>query len=300
MRRWRWMTAVVLVASACGGGDAGDDTTATGLSDPAAVLAEGTAAAEASPEAMIESGDALATLSLAPGSLPEGVALDDVRVEVMVTEDAVPGAPLMALRLLPDGLVLAEPARLTVALPEALDGGLMALHISGGSVEFLDGEIQQDDEGFSLRTTIGHFSHIHFYDGKTFFDTSVSANPDQVLVGETQRADVTITRKSGRQSLWLTFLDWDRGDDWYRLFTFSPSERIEHSAHLGGRIIVLDLARCEQLLATREHFAAASDQELVFGDRPDSNRLRIVERDDGEVGSDEFNAVRGSDFEKQR
>ena len=66
------------------------------------------------------------------------------------------------------------------------------------------------------------------------------------------------------------------------------------------RRIFLDLARCEQLLATQEHFAAASDQKLVFGDRPDPNKLRIVERDDGEVGSYEFNAVRGSDFEKQR
>jgi hypothetical protein len=254
LRRWRWLIALALVVSACGGSDSGGDTTVTESLDKAGPAV--------SPEGVVESGDVLASLSLASESLPEGVSLDDVRVEVMVTENAVPGVPAMMVQLLPDGLVLSEPAALTVALPEAPDGGLLALHISGDSVEFLGGEIQQDDEGFSFRTTVEHFSRVSFYlwSDQPWYETSLSANPDHVSVGQTQRADVTITKKPGVLSLWLTFYQWDL-EDTYRLFRFSPPERLDHYSHFGAKHVVWD-----QRDPTVIRWDPRSVSEIFFGE----------------------------------
>lgn len=43
----------------------------------------------------VESDDGRATLSLQPGSLPDGVSPDDVQLEVLVDEGAEPGAPVV-------------------------------------------------------------------------------------------------------------------------------------------------------------------------------------------------------------
>ena len=197
MRRWTWPFVVGLLISACGGDSA--EPTSTDI---------------------VASGDVSATLSLAPGSLPEGVSSDDVQVAVLVDETAEPGAPVMAVQLLPDGLVLAEPATLTIPLPEALQGGFMAIHTSGDSIEFLDGDILPQDDGvISFETSVGHFSVVSFYDD-SFVDVSLSLAPEQVSVGQKQNADALITYATDPVSLWLRFSSDPKGT--VRLVKFSP------------------------------------------------------------------------------
>ncbi len=197
MRRWTWPFVVGLLISACGGDSA--EPTSTDI---------------------VASGDVSATLSLAPGSLPEGVSPDDVQVAVLVDETAEPGAPVMAVQLLPDGLVLAEPATLTIPLPEALQGGFIAIHTSGDSIEFLDGDILPQDDGLiSFETSVGHFSVVSFYDD-SFVDVSLSVAPEQVSVGQKQNADALITYATDPVSLWLRFSSDPKGT--VRLVKFSP------------------------------------------------------------------------------
>lgn len=189
------MIALALVASACGGSDSG---------------------------AVIGSEDGRATLSLQPGSLPEGFSPDDVQLEMIVDEAGEPAAPVVAVQLLPDGLVLAEPATLTVALPEALEVGFMAIHMSGDSIEFLEGDIQIDDDGvFTFQTSVEHFSVVSFY-LSPFFETSASATEEQVSVGQIQRVDATITRRTDPISLWFSFIS--DPFETARLFRFSAPQ----------------------------------------------------------------------------
>ena len=201
MRRWTWPFVVGLLISACGGDTPG----------PASVD-------------IVASGDVSATLSLAPGSLPEGVTSDDVQVAVLVDETAEPGAPMLAVQFLPDGLVLAEPATLTISLPEALQGGFMAIHRSGDSIEFLDGDIiPQDDGVISFETSVQHFSHLTFHDlGGALFATSLSVRPEQVTVGQEHVAIATITANIVPVPIWLPFES--DPDGTFRLLEFSAPQ----------------------------------------------------------------------------
>ena len=215
MRSWWRVVALVLLVSACGGGDSDDEVSAGGV---------------------VESADGRAALTLEPGSLPEGTSLEDVQLEVLIDETGEPGFPAMAVQLLPDGLVLTELATLTVDLPDALEGGFMAIHTSGDSIEFLDGDIQRDDDGmFTFSTPVGHFSVVSFYEA-SFFETSVSATPEQVSVGQTQRAVATIEAHTDPISLWLTFgSDPDRTMRQFRFSTTQPPISFESAEINWGR-----------------------------------------------------------------
>jgi len=195
---------VVIAASACGGGDSSSDD----------IPIES--------DVLVESDNGLATLLLPAGSLPEGVLSDDVQLEVLVDETGEPGAPVVAVQLLPDGLVLAEAATLTVALPEALEEGFMAIHMAGDSIEFLGGDIQQDDEGvFSFQTSIGHFSLVGFYDVRALFETTMAVSPEEVSEGQTQRGAVTITAKTEPIVVWFRF---ESEEGTVRKFLFSAPQ----------------------------------------------------------------------------
>lgn len=216
MGRWWLMLLLVLLVSACGGATDGSVETENG-SDVA-----------------VESEDGLATLSLPSGSLPEGVSVDDVQLVTLAVESSEPGVPVLVVQLLPNGLILEESANLTVAIPAALAGGFMAIHVSGDSFEFLEGDIQQDDDGISFRTSIGHFSYVGFHEILTF-ETSVQATLDRLSVGETQQADVTITGKPHLLPLWLM----DSFDGWIA-FTFSapqPPMRMEFAWIWWGNVL---------------------------------------------------------------
>ena len=65
-----------------------------------------TAAPSTTTESLVASADGLATLLLAPASLPEGVSPDDIQLEVRVIDSDDPAMPIVVVQLLPDGLVL--------------------------------------------------------------------------------------------------------------------------------------------------------------------------------------------------
>jgi hypothetical protein len=159
-----------------------------------------------------------------PGSLPEGVSSDDIQVAVLVDETAEPGAPVMAVQLVPDGLVLAEPATLTISLPERLQGGFMAIHRSGDSIEFLDGDIIPRDDGvISFETSVQHFSHLTFHDlGEALFVTSLLVSPEQVTVDQEHVAIATITANVVPVPIWLPFES--DPDGTFRLLEFSAPQ----------------------------------------------------------------------------
>ena len=194
------------MTSACGGGASGADTAATtptSVSDTAASNASGGPATSVSAERLVESADGRATLLLPAGSLPEGVSAGDVSLAVAVDETGEPGMPVIGVQLLPDGLFLTEPATLTVALPEALRGALMAIHVSGDSAEPLAGDILQDDGSLSFQTSVEHFSSVWFYRGRDIFGISIELAPERVSVGETQRASNTVVANGAPISVCL-------------------------------------------------------------------------------------------------
>ena len=208
MRTWWRVVFLVTLLAACGGGDS---------------------------DGVVESGDGLATLLIQPGSLPEGVSLDDVQIEVIVDENGEPGFPVMAVQLLPHGLVLVEPATLTILLPEALEDGFMALHQSGNFIEFLNGEILRDDDGlFSFITPIGHFSVLTII-SSLFFEASMTVDPVEVSEDQIQGAVASIAAKAGPISVLFHFEIDPHGT--VRLFTFSaPQPPIVHEQAVIYRI----------------------------------------------------------------
>ena len=135
-----------------------------------------------------------------------------------------PAVPAVGIQLLPNGLDLAEPATLTVALPEAVAGGLVAMHMSGDWVEFLDGDIEPEDKGLSFETSVGHFSVLWLYVGIPIFDTSVEIAPERVSVGQTQSADGTIAPITDPVTVMMWFHQDPPGT--FRELTFSAPESV--------------------------------------------------------------------------
>ena len=174
MRSWWRVVALVLLVSACGDGGSDGGVSADNL---------------------VESADGQATLTLQLGSLPEGVSLEDVQLNVLVDESAELGAPVMAVQLLPDALVLAESATLTVELPDSLaDGGFLAMHQSGDFVEFLEGDILQIEGDILFSASVTHFSTVSFT-GNFFVDFAVVPVPQRVSVGQVQTITLEATPK---------------------------------------------------------------------------------------------------------
>ncbi len=176
MRRWSWLAALVLLASACGGGTSDGDTAATGVSA----------------EASVESADGLATLVVQPGSLPGDIEATDISVEVLINDQGSEGEPIVLIQLAPGGLVLAEPAVLTVTLPDSVDEGVMALHVAGDSVDFVDGTILHGNDTLSYTAPIEHFSRLYLWK-VPYFQTTVRVSPESVVVDADQTAAIEVT-----------------------------------------------------------------------------------------------------------
>jgi len=71
----------------------------------------------------------------------------------------------------------------------------MALHMSGDLGEFLDGEILQDQaDGLSFRTSVGHFSVLSLYRTHPVEVSSV-LSPEEVTQGQPQNAVGTVVAK---------------------------------------------------------------------------------------------------------
>lgn len=200
------MVVLALVSTVCGGGASDGDT----------------ADLSTTTESLVASADGLATLLLAPGSLPEGVSPDDIQLEVRVIDSDDPAIPIVVVQLLPDGLVLAEPASLTIALPQAPDGGLMAILSSGDLIEFLGGRLEEVDGAFSYTTSVEHFSLVSVH-AFFFVKVSVVADPSLVSIGDTQTVTATITTNIEPVTVWMSF---GSEPGTARLITLSPQAPI--------------------------------------------------------------------------
>ena len=186
MRRWAWIVGLLLLASACGGGGPGGRDAAGGL--------------------VVASADGIATLAIEPGSLPEGVTPEDLAVEAAFIESDDPAMPVVVVQLLPDGLVLEQPAALTVALPDASSAALIAIHVSRGSVEFLAGELASSGEQLDFTTEVAHFSQLVIVDFREAgFDPTLALNPKQVIQGESQSASATVSLGGTPVGAWVPF-----------------------------------------------------------------------------------------------
>jgi len=186
VRRWAWAVGLLLLASACGGGGSDGSDAASGL--------------------VVASADGIATLAIEPGSLPEGVTPEDLTVEAAFIESDDPAMPVVVVQLLPDGLVLEQPAALAVALPDVSSGGLVAIHVSGSGLEFLAGEISLSGERLVFTTEVAHFSVLELLDFREAgFDAWMSLRPKQVTQGESQAADAGVTFTPKPVGAWVPF-----------------------------------------------------------------------------------------------
>ncbi|RLE12257.1 MAG: hypothetical protein DRJ28_09375 [Actinobacteria bacterium] len=175
VKRLCWVFVLAVVVSACGGGS----SDSVGTPDDSGVV--------------VESADGLAILSFSERSLPDGTSPDDVHLAVAFNEGADDGFPVMGVQLVPHGLVLTEPATLTIRLPAALDDGFMVIHQSGNFVEFLDGEVARDDESLLFTTSIEHFSLVYIHHGVV--DGSITLAPNPVTPDQVQEAEIAVTVK---------------------------------------------------------------------------------------------------------
>ena len=194
---WLSVLGIAVVVAACGGGD-GD--------------------ADAGP--VVTSADGLATLTVDAGSLPAGVALEDLSLEAAVIESDDPAMPMLAVQLLPDGLVLEQPIALTVTLPRPPSGGLVVVHTSGDSLEFLAGEFEVAGEELTFTTAVEHFSLITYVDYEMAgFAPTLSLAPEQVVEGQSQTAVAKVNLPRIPFNFWGHFSS-DSPDEW-RLVGFS-------------------------------------------------------------------------------
>ena len=117
VRRWRWMIAFALVASACGGSDSSGDTVTPVEPD--------SAAAGASPEGgSVTSSDGMVTVEVPAGAAPDGITVTvDVGDSGSLPQQLLDsGLPVFVYELGPDGTQFAEPVTVTFRIPAALAG----------------------------------------------------------------------------------------------------------------------------------------------------------------------------------
>jgi len=161
---------------------------------------------------VITSADKEATLTISPDALPEGVSLKDVSIakesvknffDIERNEEM-----LTAYKLLPDGLKLTKPAKITLASAYAqrVDGKFavpLIFHKSGNNVELVENTtIDMTDEGkmVLLSGEISHFSWVlHSPDGIFF----IRLEPYSVTlpIGDVVPVSVTIDHKPPRDEI---------------------------------------------------------------------------------------------------
>jgi hypothetical protein len=87
-------------------------------------------------EVTIESPDGMASLTLSPASLPDGVSVGDIQLAWSAGESDEAGAPLAGVLLLPSGLELSQPATLQMTVPPDVEE-LLAVHVGADGFEFV-------------------------------------------------------------------------------------------------------------------------------------------------------------------
>ena len=202
--------AALLLLAGCGGADNTDTppeptattmTTATALPTAVSTVEDQNITVSA-PDGSAASGDV--TLSIPKDALPEGVSPSDVKIENIGAEDlavSIEDADVVAAyRLLPDGLVLSEPATVSLQLPAAsLSGDLLLVHLTAEGLSPIDDlKVTIDDAGkvATLEATITHFSDLTAIQAR-FFDIGLGLTEHVYKVGESFPVTVVV-RSTGR------------------------------------------------------------------------------------------------------
>lgn len=169
MKRIGLGLGVMLILVACGGGDSGSSEVS----------------ADTSKAATVSSLDGKAILTLSAGSLPDGVTGDDLQIDWAEGISDEPGAPVAGVRLAPDGFVLNEVASLRFELPDSVGDQLMVVHVTQSAFRFIDGIIEEADDGTRFFTTsVDHFSTIYVYGENTATTLIAKASPETVTVDQ--------------------------------------------------------------------------------------------------------------------
>ena len=140
------------------------------------------------------------SVSVPPSALPAGVSPSDVKIESIGADDLVASIEdadvVAAYRLLPDGLVLSEPATVSLQVPAAnLSGGLILVHLTAEGLSPIDDlTITIDDTGevATLEATITHFSDLTALQ-TTFFDIGLVLTKNVWKVGESFGVSVVVS-----------------------------------------------------------------------------------------------------------
>lgn len=169
------LATVLLLAAGCGSGD--DEPT------------------EAAGDAgTVESDDGAVTLTVPDGSLPDGVAMSDLRVREARPEGEAPGVR-RAYALEPTGTVFSEPVSLVARVPgDEAAGGLLFAHLGNGDVEGLVGTVREEDGVVTFEGTVDHFSVLVVQE-PVYFNAVVKA-PAEAEVGESAHIGVDVHPRS--------------------------------------------------------------------------------------------------------
>ena len=213
------ISAVTLLTAGCSSETSEGSTpppptaTATATADAASV--ESPASEDVAPQiSSVVADDGTTVLAIPDGALPPGTSLADVRVTARSPQDLeIPTgaiAPIASFALEPDGLILNEPALLSVQLPlDSVSGPITVVHRSGDQSELITDvalEIDREHELVTATFEVGHFSEAFYYSNSALFDTEIT-RPGDVTFGDSFETTITVTAPSSplsvRASGWI-------------------------------------------------------------------------------------------------
>lgn len=195
----------LLLFAACGGSDDAETPEPTVTATASATPATTTATPDAdqpitvsAPASSPSGGDV--SIAIPKDALPQGVSPSDVKIEDITQDElavTIEDADVIsAYRLLPDGLVLSEPATVTLHVPaERLSGGLMLVHLTDEGLSPIDDlTVTIDDAGkiATIEATITHFSDLTALQ-TNFFDIGLLIFDNVYKVGESFEVTILVS-----------------------------------------------------------------------------------------------------------
>ena len=227
MKRLQLTVVVLLIASACGGGDStssGADDTLDAQSSPSTDVV-----ATSDGTVVIESPDGIALIEIDPSSLPDGVSINDVSIVAAINDSDDQTLSLVAARLEPHGTVLSTPATVRMIVPGPPPAGIMTIHQSGNYIQFVESTIERVDETTVITTELSSFSTLSHY-SYAGLSVEVVLMPNPVVVGAPQTAVATLALPTEQATFTLAF-DSGGGGITAKKYTMSPPSTVRGTAY---------------------------------------------------------------------
>ena len=169
-------------------------------------------------EVTIESPDGMASLTLSPASLPDGVSVSDIQLEWSAGDSDEAGAPLAGVLLSPSGLGLSQPAILRMNVPTDVEE-LLAVHIGADGFEFVPADLDSGEAGQTATIEIEHFSAMMVH-GPDIFLVTGDAEPLEVVEGDDQFVTMEVEVWNPFVSIWIPIGSYSGSDDGFQRFDF--------------------------------------------------------------------------------